>query len=100
MPLRRTQASAKPSAQPLPPAAPTLPRPAGSMKGLAYVLALLQPAAGLTLAFVYWKSEDAALRRFARWCLALGLVGLVFGGGGDCSFRREFAGGERWIQPY
>lgn len=66
------------------PAEPTrsslqLPEPKGGWRALGFLLALCQPWAGLTLAFLYWPSPDGRGRRFSRWCLGLALLGFAVG---------------------
>jgi hypothetical protein len=79
-------------------AAPVLPKPQGVWRWTAWAVAFLQPAAGLVLALLYWRSAPGPVRRFARICLVLGLLGWLLAGGGE-----HFQGGidgERFIQPY
>lgn len=93
--------------QPLSPAPPpaaaaapmVLPQPEGAWRWAAYVLALLQPALGLVLVLLYWKSDQPLVRRFSRVCLVLALLGLLFAGCGD-GFDAESLGSDRFIQPY
>jgi hypothetical protein len=77
----------------------SLPRPWGWWKGLALALCLVEPAAGLLLALLYWRSADPAPRRFSRWCLGLAILGALLGAVFGAA-KAGLDGGERFIQPY
>ena len=105
-PARRAPARVlPPPSQTQPPAgtldsqATPLPRPQGWWRGLALVLALVEPTAGLLLALLYWRSEELTVRRFSRWCVALAVLGLLLGLVAG-ALKGGLGGGDWLIQPY
>lgn len=84
---------------PPPPAPITLPRPEGAWRILAYIASVGEPAFGLLFAFLYWRTEDAPVRKFARWCLVLAILGWLIQGGTD-AVQSGLHRGDWYIQPY
>lgn len=83
----------------IPKPAISLPEAEGWWKALGLVLSLIEPAAGLVLALLYWPALDEKAKSFARWCLVLAVVGLVFSGAAD-TIENGMSAGEWMIQPY
>ena len=98
-PRRTAPQAPAPVQAPLEPQALALPRPDGWWRPLALALAVIEPAAGLLLALLYWRSPDAEAKRFSRWALALAILGALLGLALGAA-KGGLDGSERFIQPY
>jgi hypothetical protein len=107
MPPKRVSRSraAEPTALPVQAPAPSLPapislpQPDGAWRILAFLLSLIEPTVGLLLALLYWRGIESPVRRFARWCLALAILGWLIQGGTD-AVQSGLHRGDWYIQPY
>jgi len=94
LPKARPEAPPEEAGPPL-----SLPRFSSAWRLLIYPLCVLQPAAGLVLAALYLRQNDALARRFGRVCLVLAVLGLAVKGWRGMSVG-SLQSGDSLLQPF